>query len=278
MKNFNSDFFALFGCLLTSIGIELSLIGAIAKAKDSEWADLQITFAYDDSICPVRKRIAPLDGENCIPESLMPFSEELIVDAETMGIRHVVMYLDPKNPGISPDDTHPELRMPPSEPAVLDAKGCVFEPHVFFSRVGQKLKLQNSDEYGHNPNIVFFANYPESRMHPPGHAVEMEFSISEKAPSPIHCNIHPWMRAYVLVFDHPYVGISNAQGRLTIEKLPAGKPINFKVWHESMEKSIDQVTFRGEPTHWTKGNVQLTLLAGMNDLGIVKIKPDKFKK
>jgi hypothetical protein len=247
-------------------------------SNDAHWADLRIQFIYDAPEPPPRKRIAPLDGENCIPESLMPLSEVLIVDPETMGIENIVLYLDPKNRSITKNDIHPDLRRPPAEPSVLDARGCAFEPHVFISQAGQKLRLMNSDQFGHNPNFNFFANDLETRMHPPGHTVELEFSKSEKAPSPIHCNIHPWMRAYVLVFDHPYTGISDRQGVLKIEKLPAGVPIDFKVWHESMEKSIDQVTLQDEPTLWPKGIVRWTLQPGMNDMGVVKIKPEIFKR
>ncbi len=256
----------------------LTSVSTRASANDSGWADLQLTFVYDASEHPPRKRIAPLDGENCIPESLMPLSEALIVEPATMGIENMVMYLDPKNAGITKNDIHPDLRRPSSEPSVLDARGCAFEPHVFISRVGQTLKLMNSDQFGHNPNFNFFANDLETRMHPPGHTVELGFSKSEKAPSPIHCNIHPWMNAYILVFDHPYSGISDHHGVLRIERLPAGKPITFKVWHESMEKSIDRVLFHGQPTLWPKGTFQWTLQPGMNDLGVVKIKPEMFKK
>ncbi len=268
----------VFAFCVGHVAFVLVSVSSTLKAADSDWADLQITFVYDAPDAPVRKRIAPLEGENCIPASLMPFSEELIVDPDTRGIQNVVMYLDPKNPSVLATDIPPELRRPPEEPSVMDARDCVFEPHVFISRAGQKLRLMNSDVYGHNPNFNFFANDAETRMHPPGHTVELEFSESERAPSPIHCNIHPWMRAYVLVFDHPYTGISNHQGVLRIEKLPVGKPIHFKVWHESMEKSIDRVTFQEKPTLWPKGLVQWTLQSGMNDLGVVRINPDIFKK
>lgn len=249
----------------------------LPNAKAAEWADLRVTFVYEASEAPNRKRIAPLADATCMPESMMPLSEEFIVDPITMGIQNVALYIDSKNSGLQKSDTHPALQSVPSEPASLEIRKCVFEPHIFISRVGQKLKLINSDEYGHNPNFIFFANDPESRMQPPGQSVEIELANSEKTPSPIRCNIHPWMQAYVLVFDHPYTGVSDQHGVVNIEKLPAGKAITFKIWHESMAKSIDEVSFNGMPTIWPKGNFQLTLAPGMNDLGAIKIKPDEFK-
>jgi hypothetical protein len=85
------------------------------------------------------------------------------------------------------------------------------------------------------------------------------------------------MRAYLIVSDFPYAGVSDDKGMIKIEKLPANKPITFKVWHESQAKSISQVNFGGKDVEWSKGNVELTLKPGMNDLGVVKIKPDMFK-
>lgn len=248
------------------------------KCQAAEFADLKITFVYDATEPPVRRRLTPLGDPSCLPESMMPLSETLIVDVETMGIQNVAMYLDPKNSDWVARELHDKLRKPPDKPSLMDVHDCVFEPHILIARVGQKMKLNNSDIYGHNPHFVFFANGPESRMHPPGRSVEFEFAHAEKAPSPVRCNIHPWMQAYVLVFDHPYTAISDRQGVLKIEKLPAGKTIHFKVWHESMEKSIEQVTLQGKPTVWQKGNLQLTLKPGANDLGIVKISPSQFKK
>jgi len=241
------------------------------------WADLKITFIYDASEAPLRKRFVPLDDPTCMPENLMPLSEAMIVDRETKGIKNMVMYLDPKKSEGIARNVYPALQMPPLAPAVLDIRGCGFEPHIFSSRVGQTIRLTNSDDYGHNPNFVFFANGLESRMHPPGHSINIDLKLSEKAPTPIHCSIHPWMRAYVLVFDHPYSGISDEKGVLKIEKLPARKPITFKIWHESMERSIAQVQMEFKPKQWPKGIVEWTLEPGLNDFGIVKIKPDQFK-
>ena len=247
-------------------------------SSTTEWADLRLQFVYDATEPPIRKRIAPLADGICMPESMMPISEDLIVDYETMGIQNVAFYVHPKDSGLQESDIHPDLRHVPSEPSTLTMRGCAFEPHVVISRVGQKLAIVNADEYGHNPNFVFFANEPESRMQPPGQTIAMTLAKSEKAPSPIRCNIHPWMQAYALVFEHPYSGVSDKKGVVTMEKLPVGQAIHFKIWHESMEKSIDEVSLDSKPAIWPKGNVVLTLAAGINDLGVIKIKPDKFKR
>jgi plastocyanin len=47
------------------------------------------------------------------------------------------------------------------------------------------------------------------------------------------CNIHDTMAAWVLVLDTPWFGSTDAQGRLHLDKLPAG-PYRLRAWHPSL--------------------------------------------
>jgi hypothetical protein len=42
---------------------------------------------------------------------------------------------------------------------------------------------------------------------------------------------HPWPKAYVLVFDHPYFAVTAPNGTFTIDGVPPGK-YTAKAWHE----------------------------------------------
>lgn len=42
---------------------------------------------------------------------------------------------------------------------------------------------------------------------------------------------HPWPRAYLAVFDHPYFVVTSANGSFTIEGIPPGK-YTLRAWHE----------------------------------------------
>jgi plastocyanin len=252
-------------------------VGSSAQAAD--WADLQITFVYDAAKVPER---APVDMSRdavCVQThaDAKPLSEELLVDPATKGIKNVAFYPDTKKAGIEAGDVHPDLKTPSAEPVSLDNNKCVFIPHVLAVRPGQTIKVLNSDQTGHNANFGFFNNDAINAVVPVGGFKDIQVVKGERAPTPVECNIHPWMKAHVLIFDLPYSGLSDEKGVLKIEKLPAGKPITFKIWHENMDKSIDQVNFGGKDVEWSKGNVELTLKPGMNDLGVVKIKADKFK-
>ncbi|HUP78555.1 MAG TPA: hypothetical protein VM260_08295, partial [Pirellula sp.] len=70
----------------------------------------------------------------------------------------------------------------------------------------------------------------------------------------------------------------DAAGKIRIEKLPAGIELEFKLWHESQDKSLEEVSLGGKKEKWTKGNVKLTLNEGANDLGTLLIKPERFRR
>jgi hypothetical protein len=46
----------------------------------------------------------------------------------------------------------------------------------------------------------------------------------------ITCNIHPWMKGWVRVFDHPYYCLTDENGGFSLTLVPAGDH-RLKVWH-----------------------------------------------
>ena len=57
----------------------------------------------------------------------------------------------------------------------------------------------------------------------------------------IFCDIHSHMSAYVLVFSHPFFGVTDAQGRYTLANVPAGTH-TVKVWSELGSAESRRVT------------------------------------
>jgi plastocyanin len=111
----------------------------------------------------------------------------------------------------------------PSEPAVLDQKGCRYIPHVMGIMAGQQLKILNTDSAQHNVHSMPTSNSPwnESQM-PMGEPIVKTFSRPEMM-VPLQCNQHPWMRAYVNVLTHPYFAVSGEDGKFEIRNLPPGR-------------------------------------------------------
>jgi plastocyanin len=120
----------------------------------------------------------------------------------------------------------PKGRFPvPSEPAVLDQKGCRYIPHVMGLMAGQQLKILNTDTTLHNVHSMPTTNpaWNESQ-NPMGQPIVKTFSKAEMM-VPLQCNQHPWMRAYVSVMAHPYFAVSGEDGKFEIKNLPPGEYI-----------------------------------------------------
>jgi plastocyanin len=111
----------------------------------------------------------------------------------------------------------------PSEPVVLDQKGCRYIPHMLGIMVGQPLKITNTDTADHNVHDMPSNNpsWNESQM-PTDKPILKSFPNPEMM-IPVQCNQHPWMRAYINVMPHPYFAVSAADGSFQIKNLPPGE-------------------------------------------------------
>jgi hypothetical protein len=50
---------------------------------------------------------------------------------------------------------------------------------------------------------------------------------------------HPWTRAYLAVFDHPYYAVTETDGKFKIDSLPPGQ-YTVNIWHEGMKQPLSQ--------------------------------------
>jgi plastocyanin len=108
-------------------------------------------------------------------------------------------------------------------PLVLDQKGCLYYPQILAVQTGQKIIVKNSDTCVHNVHTVPKENAPQNMVQRPGGA-DLNFTFDKPEPFlKFQCDVHPWMFAWVSVFDHPYFAISSADGKFTIKDVPPGK-------------------------------------------------------
>jgi plastocyanin len=120
----------------------------------------------------------------------------------------------------------------PAQPAVVEQKGCVYLPHVLAVRANQKIQVVNNDATTHNIHPIPSNNREWNKAEPPGSTVEESFAREEVA-IPVKCNVHPWMRAYVSVFKHPFFSISSKDGHFQLRDLPPGE-YTVEAWHEKL--------------------------------------------
>jgi plastocyanin len=196
-----------------------------AAAKATGWGTIKGRFVYDGTPPATVKLNIDKDQDVC---GKHPLVNESIVVGSDGGLANVAMFARNKNLEI-----HPDYAESASKEALLDNNGCRFEPHVLAVRTGQQLTIKNSDPVGHNTNAALVANSPFNVIISGGTQSSQKLSTAENAPTTVTCNIHPWMKGYLVVQPHPYVAISGKDGTFEIKNAPAGIPLEFQVWHEA---------------------------------------------
>lgn len=236
---------------------------------DAKLATLRAKFVYDGK-APALKKIDSSKDPFCAQIEIM--SDHMLVGKDGE-LQNLVLMFDTRR---SKAKVPAEFTKAPEATITLDNKDCVFVPHIIFARVGQTIEVLNSDQTGHNANFGFFNNPAQNFLIPVGGKKDLKLVAEEATLMPVECNIHPWMKGYVIVQEHPYVGISNADGVIEIENLPVGE-VTFLVRHENADGSIDEGTVGGKKQKWGRGRMEIELKPGVNDLGTITIAADKFK-
>jgi len=125
--------------------------------------------------------------------------------------------------------------------ALLDQDGCVYNPHVLAMQAGQTIIIRNSDDTLHNVNVQPTNNPAFNQGQPlAGMELERTFDNAEMG-IPARCDVHPWMGAFISVFDHPYFTVSTENGAFSIPQLPPGDYV-VEAWHETLGTMTQSVT------------------------------------
>ena len=146
--------------------------------------------------------------------------------------------------------------------AILDQKGCIYTPHVMGVMKGQEILIKNSDATLHNIHGLPKVN-TEFNFAMPKVLKEKKMTLvkSEEA-FKVKCDVHPWMSAYVQVFDHPYFAVTSKDGSYKIDNIPAGT-YEVVAWQEKFkDKTVSH---------------QVTVSEGNSKQDFTFVKPSKKK-
>jgi hypothetical protein len=248
-------------------------VGSLAAtlAAQGEYGTIKGRLVWGGSDVPparvlIEKGRAQKDPEICAREAAIP-NRELVVDPKTKGVVYGFAYLI-KPKGSNPGAVKELLARSPK--AELDQKNCEFLPYVLAIHQDQTLVIKSSDPVNHNVRYAAFANSPFNQIMAPKGEIEMKL-VAERRPIVVACDIHSWMKAYIMVFDHPFFAVTGADGAFEIKGVPAGEQ-NLVLWQE-------RVGYLGftDPARKAQGRVVSVRAGEVTDVGAVTIDPAQVK-
>lgn len=224
--------------------------------KQIEWDGKKLT------VCFYGFKDVTKDTEHCLASGKLPEEDPVVIDQETKGVLNVfALVKDP--PAVHPNlektkdqvreeyvkdlaERNKGLEFPKPDlltvqkvlreaisagkvkvedleaPPMIDQVNCQYVPHALVARVGQFTIAKNAAPVTHNIDIKGSGrNNKNVAMQP--NSIEVFEWTKEEDPLSIACVIHPWMKMYAMVLDHPYCVVTDREGRFELKNVPAGK-------------------------------------------------------
>ncbi|MHC5111810.1 MAG: carboxypeptidase regulatory-like domain-containing protein [Planctomycetota bacterium] len=135
----------------------------------------------------------------------------------------------------------------PGEPVIITQVGCEYKPHVLGLMEGQTLRITNGDDTNHNIHFLPKVN-EEINFSQPKKGMEKDVTlVKEDTMFKVKCDVHPWMAAYIGVFDHPFFAVTGKDGTFELKGLPAGT-YTVEAWHETFKPQTMEITVAVDET------------------------------
>jgi plastocyanin len=128
-------------------------------------------------------------------------------------------------------------------PVKMDQSKCDFIPRVVIVPVGGTVDFLNSDRLMHNVRSDGKENPPFNRAQPHARTIAIGFKHPEVMR--VDCDLHSWMRGWVVVAEHPFYTITNEAGNFVLENVPPGK-YTLQFWQETLGTVTQEVTVSGD--------------------------------
>lgn len=188
------------GSLRTTVQGQVTLMGTMIP-------DVQYNKIYRDS---------KLCGDEVI-------GEELNVAEGSRGIEGVIVSLE----GIAQGKPKPK-----EEVIVIENRGCRFVPYITATVIGSTLQVQNTDPILHTTHARFESKHGRTLWNivQQAGAQGIMKQLTMAGVVDVRCDLHPNMRSYVQVFNHPYFTVTDTDGVFEMTNVPAGT-YQLTVWH-----------------------------------------------
>jgi len=130
----------------------------------------------------------------------------------------------------------------------IELRGCEFVPYMSATLANADVLVRNVDPVLHTARATpvvegnlarVFNMMPKSRFQTFSFQKPEEFLR-------IKCDVHPWMLAYVTVFDHPFFDVTDTNGVFRVPLPPPGKYVLQAVHRKAGRLEQEVVVRRGE--------------------------------
>jgi plastocyanin len=207
--------------------VVFALLGLVLQPASVPGGEIQGRVLLAGDVPAPTKVPITIDQYVCGTEQL---AGDLIVSG-AREVRNVVVWLE-NPPAGAP-------AMPPSAALPMDQKDCVFVPRVVIVPAAGTVEFLNSDRLLHNLHSVSKDNPSFNRTQPKGRTIPVPFAKPEIVR--IDCDLHSWMRGWVVVAAHAFYALTDGQGRFKLDKVPPGS-YTVRVWHERLGEASRPVT------------------------------------
>ena len=209
--------------LLFAIGL---LVGLVALGSTAAFgASITGTIVYEGDVPDLK--VMKMDSD---PMCSLHHTEGVKSEVIVLGLGKTIGNVFVRIKSGLPDEKYPI----PTEPVILDQKGCMYSPHVFGVLVGQELKILNPDNTLHNVHAMPRKNPSYNTAMPKFRKEASKIFTKEEFMFPIKCDVHPWMGTWCAVMAHPFFDVTEKDGKFKIEGLKAGT-YEIEAWHERLK-------------------------------------------
>ena len=131
-------------------------------------------------------------------------------------------------------------------PIVITQHECAYAPRVSASWGAPTLTIKNGDQTYHNVHAslgehgktLFNASQPAGDPD-----VSKDVALKAGDVLYLHCDVHAWMQAWVLVVDNPFFAVTADDGAFALDDLPPGT-YTLEAWHPALGTRTAKVTIK----------------------------------
>jgi hypothetical protein len=116
-------------------------------------------------------------------------------------------------------------------PSVMAQRNIAFEPHVLIVPVNTSVSFPNFDKVRHH--VYSFSKAKKFDLKLYGKDETRSVLFDQPGVVALGCNIHDVMSGFIMVVDTPYAMVTDGNGRVMIDGVPAGG-VTVRLWHPSI--------------------------------------------